>query len=114
MKNYFNGFAVQSVTVPCDPTVKEGVPVGFDTTSMAYAADEGTDFIGICLQVRDGYATVALKGYAELKYVGTQPFVGYNKFVCASDGAVMVDNEYGINVLVVAIDTAEKIVGIVL
>ena len=114
MKNLFNGFASESVTVPCEPTVKKGDPISLDNSSCAFTGYEGTEFMGVCLEVRDGYATVALKGYAELEYQGSRPAIGFNGLVCASDGTVTVDNENGRKLMIVAVDSAEKIIGIIL
>ena len=114
MKNYFNGFASECITIPCKSTVKKGDPISLDNSSNAFTGYDGTEFMGVCHQVRDNYASVALKGYAELKYEGEAPIIGFNKLVCGAGGTVKVDNNVGRSVMVVAVDTAEKLVGVIL
>ena len=70
--------------------------------------------MGVCDGVRDGYASVILRGYAEFTYEGQQPVIGFVKLMCTADGGVKVDNEFGRNVMVVAIDTANKKIGVIL
>lgn len=114
MKNYFEGFATNCITVPCESDVKEGSPVSLDNTSTAYVCYDGTEFMGVCTQVRDGYATVVITGYAQFSYEGQQPSVGFIKLVCGSEGTVKVDEVIGRTVMVVAVDEQEKKVGVIL
>ena len=114
MKNYFEGFATECITVPCESDVKAGDPVSLDNSSTAYVCYEGTEFMGLCTYVRDGYATVTLKGYAQFNYEGQEPATGFIKIVCGSEGTVKVDEVVGRSVMVVAVDTQEKKVGIIL
>lgn len=114
MKNYFEGFATNCITVPCEEDVKAGDPVSLDNTSTAYVSYDGTEFMGLCTQVRGGYATVILTGYAQFGYEGQQPAVGFVKLVCGSEGKVKVDDAIGRSVMVVSVDTQEKKVGIIL
>lgn len=114
MNNYFNGFATECITLPCNSAVKKGDPISLNDSSTAYTGYDGTEFMGVCLQVRDGYASVALKGYAELKYEGEDPIIGFDKFVCGAKGTVKIDNNVGRSIMVVAVDTVEKIMGVIL
>ena len=114
MKNYFEGFATNCITVPCEADVAVGDPVSLDNSSIAFTSYDGTEFMGVCSYVRDGYATVILTGYAQLKYKGEQPPVGFTKLICASNAAVKVDEAIGRSVMVVAVDTNEKKIGVIL
>ena len=114
MKNYFNGFAPECITVPCKSTLKQGDPVSLNNSGTAYTGYDGTEFMGVCVGVRDGYASVALKGYAELKYEGESPIIGFDKLVCGADGTVKIDNNVGRSIMVVSVDTVEKLMGVIL
>lgn len=114
MKNYFNGFATECVTIPCESTVKQGDPISLDNNSVAYTSYDGTEFMGVCDQVRDGYASVVLRGYAEFTYEGQQPAIGFANLICAADGKVKVDNDFGRSVMVVSIDADSQKIGIIL
>ena len=114
MNNYFEGFATNCITVPCEDDVEVGVPVSLDNSSMAFKSYDGTEFMGLCTYVRNGYATVVLTGYAQFSYEGQQPPVGFVKLVCGSKDTVKIDEEIGRSVMVVSVDPIEKKVGIIL
>ena len=64
-------------------------------------------FNGVTMKVRNGMATVALRGFVTVKYAGTAPALGECKLVAASAFEVQVA-ETGKSCLVVSVDTANQ------
>ena len=81
----FTGYQENVLTFACDDDVTAGDLVGMSTSGTVKKAAENSNFIGMCLSVRDGYAAVQLSGYAEAPKSATIN-VGYNKLVTAASG----------------------------
>lgn len=81
----FNGFKENVLTFACDNTVEEGGLVMMTSSGKVTKAAENSNFVGVCLSIRDGYAAVQLAGYAEAAKNGTIN-VGYNKLITAAEG----------------------------
>ena len=77
-------------------------------------ADEDDIFVGMCIKCADGFADIMTHGYIECAYTGTTaPTVGYNLLACADEETVEVA-EAGREVLVLKVDTTNKIVGFIM
>lgn len=108
----FNGFNEGIVTFEAASGVTAGVPVAVSANGKVSAVTSGA-FCGICNNVRGGYAAVQLSGYVRVPYSGTLA-VGYKKLAAATGGKVTVDTTNGREYLVVDIDSANGIAGIIL
>lgn len=106
----FNGFGENTVTFEADATVKKGSVVKLIDDNTVAACESGDKFCGVCVNVREGYAAVQLKGYTELA-VSSDIGVGYQMLSAASDASVAVD-EGGREYLVVS--AGADTVGIIL
>ena len=81
----FNGFMENVLTMECDSTVEAGNLVMMTASGKVTKATENSNFIGVCVNVKDGYAAVQLAGYSEAPKSGTVS-VGYNKLIAAATG----------------------------
>ena len=61
MNNNFMGFMENTITFECDETVKTGVPVKVIESGKVTACGEGDKICGVCMNVRDGFASVQVK-----------------------------------------------------
>ena len=105
----FNGFMENVLTFECDSTVEAGELVMMTASGKVAKATENSNFIGVCLNVRDSYAAVQLAGYAEAPKSGTVN-VGYNKLLVGSAGVKT--GSSGVDRLVIYSD--ENTVGFIL
>ncbi len=105
------GFNSKTATFAAAADVKKGNPVTFTSNYTVGVAGSGVAFCGVCVDVRDGYATVQLCGYCRAKYSGSAPVVGYS--LLAGDGSANVKtmSSNGTAVSVIDVDTTEKTVG---
>ena len=82
----FKGFGENAATFVADATLYQpGVAVKITDDGKASKCNANDKFCGICLGVRDGYATVQLKGYAEFK-ASSKIAVGYQKLAATAAG----------------------------
>lgn len=109
----FMGFSENVLTFACDNTVKAGDAVKMKASETVTPAGDGDVLIGICLDVRNGYAAVQLSGYAEMEYSGTAPTVGYAKLASAGSGKVK-SGTSGREYLVLNVNAASSTVGFIL
>lgn len=86
----FNGFCENTVTFEADATVKKGTLLKLIDDNTVSACDEGDKVVGVCVNVREGYAAVKLYGYTELPAEGSVN-VGYQKLSAASATALKAD-----------------------
>ena len=107
----FNGYGENVFTFETSGAVNAGDPVMVSANGTVAKASGA--FCGICLNVRNGYAAVQLKGYARVGYSSTAPTVGYAKLV-GSSGKVEVDASNGREYLVIDVDTTAQTAGIIL
>lgn len=112
----FDGAGALNLTFASELTsADEGKPVEITADKTVSVAVTGKVIHGKAIKVeKDGAVNIQVKGYVEFPYTGTTvPKVGYSKFV--SDGTgVKVDDTTGREYLVLSVDTANKIVGILL
>jgi len=88
----------------------ENKPCKVSGTKTVALCAQNDLFDGVVLVVEDGYCTVQLKGFATLKYTGTNPTVGRCKLEAYGDGTVDVDGTNGREYLVTDVDTVGKYV----
>ncbi|MBQ6152981.1 MAG: hypothetical protein IJJ15_04460 [Ruminococcus sp.] len=81
----FNGFNEKVLTFMADNTVTEGCLVTMDESGAVTKASADGGFIGVCLNVRNGFAAVQVEGYAETDLTG-EVSVGDAILVAASSG----------------------------
>lgn len=108
----FKGFDEKAVTFEADGTLKNaGVAVTVTSDGKVAPCSDGDKICGVALSVRDGYATVMLRGYAELAYSGNIT-PGFQTVAVDENGKIEV-NENGREILVVSADS-DGIAGIIL
>ncbi len=81
----FNGFNEEVLTFIADSSVTEGALVKMKASGTVEKASDGDGFIGVCLNVRNGYAAVQVEGYVECAFSGTAD-VGSAVLTAASTG----------------------------
>ena len=88
MKTSYTGFEENVITVEAASTLTSvGVPVKIDSTGKAAPVAAGDIICGVCVNLRNGYAGVAVKGYVTLPSSGTvNP--GWQTLAAASATAV--------------------------
>ena len=106
----FNGFNENVLTFIADSTVEEGMPVKISADGTVSKCANNDAFCGLCVGVREGYATVQLTGYAVFP-AGAKVTVGYTKLAVNSEGKVAANNS-GREYLVV--DSTATEIGIIL
>lgn len=106
----FNGFCENTVTFEADSTVEKGSLVKLIDDNTVAACTDGDKVVGVCVNVREGYAAVQIKGYVEVPVEGAVN-VGYQTISAASGTSVKAD-ENGRECLVVSAGT--ETVGIIL
>ena len=99
----FNGFNDNTVTFEADATVEKGCLVKLIEDNTVGACTGGDKVVGVCVNVREGYAAVKLAGYAELPVEGAVD-VGLNK-LCAASSTTLKESESGREYLVVSCGT---------
>ena len=107
----FNGYGENVATFIANSALTEaGVPVKISADGTVAKCASGDLFCGICLGVRDGYATVQLSGYVRVN-TSAKLALGYTKIAAGASGKVAA-NENGIALLVV--DSTATEAGIIL
>ncbi len=99
----FNGFYDNTVTFEADSTVEKGTLLKLIDDNTVAACEDGDKAMGVCVNVREGYAAVKLYGYAEIPVEGAVN-VGYQNLSAASDKALKADTN-GREYLVVSAGT---------
>ena len=92
---------------------RAGAPVKMSGRGEVSACANGERFFGAALTGEGDYCAVQTKGYFEFAYSGTAPSFGFVKLTCNGSGGVKTDAAGG-EFLVVELDTAAKVVGILL
>ncbi len=119
----FIGYEESLITFKASGTIKEGDLVKVSGNGEVAVCEADDVFCGIAVDIRNGYVSVQMKGYAEVSYVETAPDLGYEKLVAGSASAVEAVVEStgssgtttaGRTVLVVNKDTTNSKVGIIL
>lgn len=107
----FNGYGENVATFIADSALTEsGIPVKISADGTVAKCASGDAFCGICLGVRDGYATVQLSGYARVQ-TSSKLALGYTKVAAGASGKVSASDS-GRALLVVDSTTTEA--GIIL
>ena len=84
----FNGYGENVATFIADSALTEaGVPVKISADGTVAKCASGDLFCGICLGVRDGYATVQLSGYVRVN-TSAKLALGYTKVAAAEATAL--------------------------
>lgn len=108
----YTGFGEKVLTFKCteDTAVGDLVKVyGNDTVSPAA---NGEEFIGVAVCVRNGIASVATDGFAEVSFSGTAPALGAIHLVADGAGGVKT-SESGKKISVLRVDNTAKTVGFI-
>ncbi len=115
MKVSFEGIGESVVTFYNSKTsaAAAGVPVRMSGNGEVSACADGERFFGYALSCDKDFAAVQTAGYIELGYTGTAPTVGFTKLAANGSGGVKAA-ETGGEFLVIDVDTANKIVGLML
>ncbi len=106
----FMGFGENTVTFQAEDTLTAGVPVKITAQGTAAPCEQGDKICGMALSVRDGYAAIQLKGYAEFD-CDEAIDCGYQYISAGAEGTVQQDNS-GKEMLVVA--SSDGTAGIIL
>ena len=107
------GYGENTATFGTQGLVCVSHPVKMTGNLTVGPCENGDDFSGVAVNVRNEYAGVQLAGYTEVSYSGTAPVCGYCPLAADGRGGVAV-NENGRAYLVVNVDTSESIAGIIL
>jgi len=110
----FNGYNETLVTFQAGTGTKKGIPVKLNADREVAACAANNLFCGKCVAVSGGYASVQLTGYVKLPYTGTAPAVGYTMLAADGSGAVKTVASGGRTHLVIDVDTAANLVGLIL
>lgn len=107
----FNGYGENVATFIANSALTEtGVPVKISADGTVTKCASGDVFCGICVGIRDGYATVQLSGYAKVQ-TSAKLTLGYTKIAAGASGKVAASDS-GRELLVVDSTTTEA--GIIL
>lgn len=106
------GFNFNAATFSAS-SVKKGAVVALSGNLTVAEAAEDAAFFGVCIDCRDGYATVQLSGYCRVAYSATAPSVGYVTLAADGKGGVK-KADSGVTLLVTDVDTASGTVGVIL
>ena len=100
----FNGFNEQVTTFEADSTVTEGCMVKMKSTGTVTKCSADDAFLGVCLNVRDGYAAVQVEGFVEAALTG-EVTVGDSILVAAASGVKAAESGKSYRVLSVGTST---------
>ncbi len=99
-----SGLEKKEVTFKCASKVKVGNAVTLLSKDEVTVPGATYNFFGICTCVRDGYASIQIKGPVSVKYSGIKPSLGYNRFVTDDFGGIVTDKTTGMPYLVTDVD----------
>lgn len=108
-----NGYGENTATFGTQGIVCASQPIKMTGNLTVGPCEAGDDFTGVAVNVKNEYAGVQLAGFAEVGYTGTAPVVGYCSLTADGKGGVAV-GENGRKYLVVSVDTAKSVAGIIL
>ena len=84
----FIGYEESLITFKASGTIQKGNLVKVSGNGEVSTCVANDVFCGIAVDVRNGYVSVKMKGYAEVAYVGTAPGLGYIKLAAGSGSEV--------------------------
>ncbi len=88
MTTSYTGFEQSVITVEADESLSEtGTAVKITDEGKAAKCEEGDAFCGVCVNLRNGFAGVALKGFVTMPLSG-ECLAGYRTLSAAAGGAV--------------------------
>lgn len=108
------GYNERVATLVASSSVKEGDAVTISANNTVDKTGSGTAPCGVCLGVRDGYATVLFNGYCTVKFSGTAPTTGYVSVGGDGTGKLKVMTSGGRQVTIVSVDATNKVLSIIL
>lgn len=107
------GYGENTATFGTQGIVCVSHPVKMTGNLTVGPCESGDDFTGVAVNVKNEYAGVQLAGFVTVDYSGTAPALGYCSLTADGNGGVTVD-ENGRKYLVVSVDTAKSVAGIIL
>ena len=111
MKVSFDGIGEMTATLPAAESAERGCVVKLDGDGRVCACGDGDSFIGMAVNIRQGFAGVRLGGLVQVKCSGTVPDCGWA--MLAADGAGGVKTApAGREYLVLEADTAAQTIAI--
>lgn len=106
------GFCEEFITLYAnEENIEKPVFVSADNTCAL--ATDGTKFVGVLKNCRNGIGSVQVKGYISLPYSGNAPTFGETSLSADGLGGVKTDVG-GKNVIVVSVDTVNKSVAFII
>lgn len=108
MRYSFEEIGSLCVTFPDGGCTKDAA-CKLDSGGNAVPCSAGDKVVGIVRMLRGGSAGVQIHGFAEVKYSGTAPTIGYVNLSANGNGGIKVDTA-GKTHLIVAVNTADKTV----
>lgn len=113
MEVSFGGYGEKTATFEAADGVTAGMPVQVTQNGLVSPCKAGKHFCGVAVNVREGFAAIQLAGYVRLLYSGTAPAVGYQTLAGDGSGKIKSDAA-GRSLLVVDVDTANALCGVIL
>lgn len=103
------GYNSRYITFLAEGELEPGNTVILSENDTVKRAASGK-FAGLAHSLRGQYALIQTGGFAESRYSGTAPSVGFQKLAADADAGVTV-SEQGREVLITSVDPANKTVG---
>ncbi len=100
----FKGYGENAATFAVTGTIEAGDFVSVSSNFTVAKASAGDDIIGICLNVRDGYAAVQLGGYVEAA-AAEEISLGNTGITLDSNGKLVASNSAAKHLVVFATET---------
>lgn len=111
----YKGFNSGALTFKSSGEFTKGRLVSFDSNGNCVMASTNSTFVGVCVAVRDGIITAQVEGYVEVPYSGSAPSYGWNRLTTGLNSAAKTSTDAEVPFYrVIKIDTANKIIGIIL
>ena len=107
------GYGENTATFNADGIVCASHTVKMANNLTVAPCQDGDDFIGVAVNIRNALACVQLDGYTKVTFSGTAPAVGYCSLVADGNGGVKV-SEGAREYLVTDVDAVNGTAGIIL
>ncbi len=116
MNIHLNGFNQQVTTFIAGESIEPGAPVAISNsenyTAVGVLSESAGDFIGVCMNCREGLCAVQLQGYVELETDGSDISLGWQELQFDDNGKIITGG--GHEYLVLNNDSAGNKVGFLL
>lgn len=99
----FNGFHEKVLTFMADDLVTQGCLVTMSESGTVTKASADDSFIGVCMNVTDGFAAVQVEGYVEIDLTG-EVSVGDSILVATDSGVKAAEEGKSYRVIYVGTD----------